>query len=287
MSWQFQDQVWENKHLTTTQKIVALSLASHADKNGECFPSLGRIMYRCSLSRRAVQNALDALEGAGCISIAKNAGRGGANKYRFSAPKSATEIDLGGASGAPPSGLDGVHVVPEGVHVVPEGVHVVPEGVHVVRPNLSELPITIQEPVAQSAVDVGFDDFWKSHPRPLKKSASQNLFNTAVAEGVEPALIIAAASAFAAKEKGKNLRYVLGSNTWLDERRWNLHAAETAAASVKSGTPSPEAIAAFFAEWVNGEKPIPQSAVSASVARHMLELKLVTPERLRTQGVLW
>jgi hypothetical protein len=287
MSWQFQDQVWENGRLTSTQKLVGLCLARHADKTGKCWPSIGRIMEKCSLSDRAVQKAIKALEVLEVISITEKGGRNGVNIYHFSLAQYVPEAAQGGERGSPHETHDGVNVVRDGVNVVRDGVNVVRDGVNVVPPNYQEQTITIQEPVAQSAVDVGFDDFWKSHPRPLKKSASQNLFNTAVAEGVEPALIIAAASAFAAKEKGKNLRYVLGSNTWLDERRWNLHAAETAAASVKSGTPSPEAIAAFFAEWVNGEKPIPQSAVSASVARHMLELKLVTPERLRTQGVLW
>jgi hypothetical protein len=48
--------------LPSTQKFVLVALADIANDHGECYPSVATLMERCSLSERAVQGALSALE---------------------------------------------------------------------------------------------------------------------------------------------------------------------------------------------------------------------------------
>lgn len=52
---------------TPTQKLVLLCLADRADEEGVCWPSVNQTSIRCSLSRRAAQNAIKALSRAGVI----------------------------------------------------------------------------------------------------------------------------------------------------------------------------------------------------------------------------
>lgn len=48
---------------------------------------------------------------------------------------------------------------------------------------------------------------------------------------------------------------------------------------------SPEERLKFFGDWVNGEKPLPPSAISTSMAQALLNAKLVTMSRLRERGI--
>ena len=61
MSIRYLNAVWE-LDIPTTQKMVALVLADHADESGRCFPSVARMMKMSSLAERSVQNAIVWLE---------------------------------------------------------------------------------------------------------------------------------------------------------------------------------------------------------------------------------
>lgn len=61
-------------------KLVALVLVKHANGTGECYPSLSRIVTQSSLSRRACQRALKALEAAGMVKVLRR--QGVVNCYR-------------------------------------------------------------------------------------------------------------------------------------------------------------------------------------------------------------
>lgn len=78
--------------LSTTQKMVLLALAKHADSKGHCWPSQQTLMRLSSLSRRAVQKALDDLDEMGVIEVRRrcdDSGRRTSNLYviDFSNPK--------------------------------------------------------------------------------------------------------------------------------------------------------------------------------------------------------
>lgn len=53
---------------SSTCKLVLLPLANYADENGECFPSVQRIVQQTGLSERAVRNAIAKLIDVGAIS---------------------------------------------------------------------------------------------------------------------------------------------------------------------------------------------------------------------------
>jgi hypothetical protein len=232
MSRLFLDQVWTNANLTSTQKPVALSLADHADNNtGECWPSIKRIADRCSLSDRGVQKAIVALVTLGVISVAEKAGKNGVNVYRFSSPQSVNGTHERGERGSPPASV-------EGVNVVPDGVNVVPNGVNTVQPNYQEPPRTTTEH-ARGASVVGFEKFWEVFPKPRNEARSRKLFKAAVAEGVDPSVIVEAARAYAGESAGSDRQYVAGSESWLGKGRWSEQRGSAKAAPVKSKFDTP------------------------------------------------
>ena len=57
-----------NEELPARAKIVYINLKDRADKDGKCFPSLGRISKDTSLSKRTVQRAIDDLIRYGYLS---------------------------------------------------------------------------------------------------------------------------------------------------------------------------------------------------------------------------
>lgn len=61
MSIKIMNKVWLSK-LTSTQKLVLLSLADNADDFGSCFPLIETIAKKCSLSVRSVYGQLKKLE---------------------------------------------------------------------------------------------------------------------------------------------------------------------------------------------------------------------------------
>jgi len=63
---------WEVDGLTSTTKLVLLSLAQHANEDGaHAFPSVATIAAECRLSERSVQGALKALEAEGYITVVR------------------------------------------------------------------------------------------------------------------------------------------------------------------------------------------------------------------------
>jgi len=63
---------WEVDGLTSTTKLVLLSLAQHANEDGaHSFPSVATIAAECRLSERSVQGALKTLEAEGYITVVR------------------------------------------------------------------------------------------------------------------------------------------------------------------------------------------------------------------------
>lgn len=74
--------VWDRTDLDSSERLVMLSLADHADDQGRCYPSIRRLCERTSMSDRGVQKVLQRLSERGFIKVQPNAGQGGANLYR-------------------------------------------------------------------------------------------------------------------------------------------------------------------------------------------------------------
>lgn len=108
MSVKLMSAVWETD-LQPTRKMVLLALCDNANDEGLCYPSITTIAKKCSLSRRAVINAIEFLEEKGFLTREKR--DGSVTTYhitnpciwRTSAPDAPVhEVHPTGAPDAPP-----------------------------------------------------------------------------------------------------------------------------------------------------------------------------------------
>lgn len=106
MSVKIMSAAWDVVGLTSTQKIVLLSLADQANDDGLCWPSAASTSRRTSLCERATRRAIADLEKAGHISRRIQSGKA---TFYFVHPCTKCTPELN----AP------LHVVPEPLHVVP------------------------------------------------------------------------------------------------------------------------------------------------------------------------
>lgn len=84
MSWQAVTWVLENSEATLGSRLVMLSIASHANREGKsAFPSLDTIALETLLSRREVIYAVQSLEELGELRIERGIGRGNPNNYEL------------------------------------------------------------------------------------------------------------------------------------------------------------------------------------------------------------
>lgn len=84
MSWQAVTWVLEQSEATLGSRLVMLSIASHANREGKnAFPSLDMIAREALLSRREVIYAIQAMEELGELFVRRGIGRGNPNYYEL------------------------------------------------------------------------------------------------------------------------------------------------------------------------------------------------------------
>lgn len=82
MSVEIMARIWWRADCTSTEKLVALSLADQAgDEDAKCWPSKAYIAERCCLSPRAVQNAIRGIEEKGWLKVEERSKQ--SNIYHF------------------------------------------------------------------------------------------------------------------------------------------------------------------------------------------------------------
>ena len=96
MSIKIMSLVFESETLGATERLVLLALADHANDDGVCYPSTGRLCQRTGLKERAVQGHIKTLVAGGYLTIEPNAGPRGANVFH---------IHMTPAESAPPQNL--------------------------------------------------------------------------------------------------------------------------------------------------------------------------------------
>jgi hypothetical protein len=84
MSIKLMTAVWDREDLSSTQKLVLLSLADWANDEGLCWPSIDRLAIKTSLAGRSVQRIIRDLETMGFIRRDEVLGKG--NRYWISIP---------------------------------------------------------------------------------------------------------------------------------------------------------------------------------------------------------
>lgn len=75
---------WTRTDLTAHQKIVLLALADRADEKGMCWPSIGWLVSRTSMSERGVQKTIRTLEELGLLERQNWSGR--SNRFVLNLP---------------------------------------------------------------------------------------------------------------------------------------------------------------------------------------------------------
>ena len=76
--------VWDREDLSSTQKLVLLSLADWANDEGLCWPSIDRLAIKTSMAGRSVQRIIRDLESMGFVRRDEVLGKG--NRYWISIP---------------------------------------------------------------------------------------------------------------------------------------------------------------------------------------------------------
>ena len=76
--------VWDREDLSSTQKLVLLSLADWANDEGLCWPSINRLAIKTSMAGRSVQRIIRDLESMGFVRRDEVIGKG--NRYWISIP---------------------------------------------------------------------------------------------------------------------------------------------------------------------------------------------------------
>jgi hypothetical protein len=106
-----------------------------------------------------------------------------------------------------------------------------------------------QEQESQSApaarASDSFEKFWQAFPTRQgdnPQTPARTAFHKAVAKGVDPAAIVAAAKAYAATVAGREARYIASAARWISEERWRGAApaappGEAAGVWIKQGSP--------------------------------------------------
>lgn len=84
MSWQAVTWVLENSESQLGSRLVLLSIASHANREGRsAFPSIDTISKETLLCRREVVYCVQALEESGELRVKRGIGRGNPNSYEL------------------------------------------------------------------------------------------------------------------------------------------------------------------------------------------------------------
>lgn len=72
----------DDPRLSSTERLVLIALARHADAEGKCYPSIARLRDTTGINRNAIQRAIDGLESVGRVEVERG-GPGRSNRYRL------------------------------------------------------------------------------------------------------------------------------------------------------------------------------------------------------------
>lgn len=86
MAWQVTKRIWDSpSQLKTTEKLMLLALAEHADHLGVCWPAYDTLARMTGVNRRSAIRIVAALEARGAVWVQEQAGRGHCNRYLVTA----------------------------------------------------------------------------------------------------------------------------------------------------------------------------------------------------------
>lgn len=212
MSVRMMSLVWE-MDLPTSEKMVLLVIADHADDDGEnAWPSMATIARKASVSERQAQRLVKSLASSGFLSVEDQAG--GRRDMRNDRRPNRYTVHLNGVTSTTPREPQ------RGDTEAPRGDTGDANGVTPTSPKPSI------EPSLEPPFDIDrhrfainyFDQFWAVYPRKAAKQAAFAAFKKAC-QREEPLTIIAGARRYA-DDPNREDAFTAHAATWLNQGRW-------------------------------------------------------------------
>ena len=85
--------VWEYSNQSSTDLLLLLAIADHADDDGVCWPGISRLAKKTRTSERQTIRNVEKLARRGEIFLSRQCGRGHSNLYFITAGLSQDEIE--------------------------------------------------------------------------------------------------------------------------------------------------------------------------------------------------
>lgn len=190
--------VWD-LDISTSEKMVLLVLADHADDEGRnSWPSIATVARKSSVSPRQAQRILTSLKKRGLVRVEKQAG--GNREMRDDRRPNRYWVTLDGVTSMTPRDdqRGDTHDV---------------NGVTPMSPKPS-----IEPSNKDKSVPDRFDEFWKAYPNRVAKGAAVRAFKSALNK-CDADTIIAAAAQYASDPK-RDPEFTAHAATWLNGERW-------------------------------------------------------------------
>ena len=221
LSW-----AWEQE-LPPTQKLILISLADHANQDGECWSSIKRLAKFTGLSRAAVKNNIRKLEETGLVKrearTRENSKHNTSNKYFLVKDRGqevthigqevtqgvGQEVTQGGSGGDPGGGSGGDPQ--EHSNIEP------PNNPTPTNGNFFE---TIDSQIENSpTIEQQFDEWWKGVPKKVGKDDAFKAFKSVLPKtNLEE--LDAARDRWAEERAGKDPTFTKSPAAWLRGGYW-------------------------------------------------------------------
>lgn len=198
----------KQRGIKPSAKIVLWQLCDRYHPDHGCFPSLDTLAEDCEMSRRSVQNQIDALVEAGLLRVEKmprQKGRLPGNRYRFP-----FESDLGQNLPQAKSALGKNERSPLANSGDDLGQNLPTNPVRETRKGTSN---------ASSDAQSEFDAFWAECPRKVGKGKARQAFAKA-RKGADATTIIAGMKRHARMVAHTEQQFIPHPATWLNGERW-------------------------------------------------------------------
>lgn len=190
--------VWE-MDLPTSEKMVLLVIADHADDQGEnAWPSIATIARKASLSERQAQRLVKSLTKVGLLAVEEQ--MGGRRDMRDDRRPNRYTVILDGVTPMSPGGVVRGDI----------------GDVHGVTP-MSPKP-SLEPSNSYLSVPDRFDDFWNVYPSRKARGAAVRAWKAALKKA-DADTIIAAADSYGRDPK-RDPAFTAHASTWLNGERW-------------------------------------------------------------------
>ena len=170
--------VWEIDGIDSTECLVLIALADHADDAGRCYPSIARLAKRTKLSDRGVQKVVYRLVDKGFLTVHPCAGQGGANLYVVTSTPTVPVVSVvNHVHPEPRSPRTTFTTPPNHVPKTPEPRSPKPSGT-VIEPSVDKTkldPVEILASIVTDDAAKSFTDFRKKIRKPLTATGAKRL----------------------------------------------------------------------------------------------------------------